>query len=126
MVTIVTDLGHICSRAAKYIKAANFLVIESNYDKDMLFNGHYPAFLKSRIHSNRGHLANEVTASFLAENMNPDLTHICLAHLSKDNNTPELAMLTLKTILYENLSSKDTMPEIIVLERNLPSGIFIL
>lgn len=125
-ITLVTDLGHICSRAARYIEAANFLVIESNYDKDMLFNGSYPPSLKNRIHGNNGHLDNEVSARFLASNMNPGLTHICLAHLSKDNNTPELAMLTMKTILYENILPENPFPEIHVLKRNLPSEVFKL
>lgn len=125
-ITIVTDLGHICTRAARYIKAANFLVIESNYDKDMLFTGKYPASLKSRIHGNNGHLNNEVSATFLAENMNEDLSHICLAHLSKDNNTPELALLTMKTIFYENNLLQNNKPEICVLKRNIPSDVIIL
>lgn len=125
-ITIVTDLGHICTRAAKYIKSANFLVIESNYDKDMLFNGNYPYALKSRIHSNNGHLDNEVSSTFLAENMNKDLTHILLAHLSKDNNTPEIALLTMKTIFYENDILPDKIPEIHVLKRNIPSDVFVL
>ena len=47
--TIVTDLGHICETATPYIKAANLLVIESNYDEQMLLNGSYPYFLKARI-----------------------------------------------------------------------------
>ena len=125
-ITIVTDLGHICSRAAKYIKSANFLVIESNYDKDMLFNGNYPLYLKSRIHGNNGHLDNEVSATFLAQNMNKDLTHICLAHLSKDNNTPELALLTMKTIFYEHNLFQNNKPEICVLERHSPSEVIVL
>lgn len=125
-ITIVTDLGHICKRAAKYIKAANFLVIESNYDKDMLFNGNYPPSLKNRIHSNNGHLDNAVSASFLAQNMSKDITHICLAHLSKENNTPEIALLTMKTIFYENNQLRDNIPEIYVLERNHPSEVFAL
>ncbi|NJK94462.1 MAG: MBL fold metallo-hydrolase [Bacteroidales bacterium] len=45
--TIVTDLGHICETSAPYIKAANFLVIESNYDEQMLMNGSYPYYLKN-------------------------------------------------------------------------------
>lgn len=125
-ITIVTDLGHICTRSAKYIKSANFLVIESNYDKDMLFNGHYPPYLKNRIHGSHGHLDNEVTSSFLAENLNEELTHICLAHLSKDNNTPELALLTMQTIFYENNLIQENKPEIHVLNRNLPSEVFVL
>ena len=125
-ITVVTDFGHICPQAAKYIKAANFLVIESNYDKDMLFNGHYPPALKSRIHGNNGHLDNAVGATFLAKHRNKDLSHICLAHLSKDNNTPEIALLTMQTILYEASLPNTDIPEVYVLERSSPSEVMVL
>ena len=104
----------------------DFLVIESNYDKDMLLNGHYPPYLKNRIHGSTGHLDNEVSARFLAENMNKDLTHICMAHLSKENNSPEIALLTMKTILYEADAAEESLPEICVLKRNVPSEVIVL
>jgi len=80
-ITIVTDLGHICETAAPYIKAANLLVIESNYDEQMLLNGRYPHFLKARIQSDHGHLGNHQTSAFLADILSDNLTDICLAHL---------------------------------------------
>ena len=95
-ITIATDLGHICPTAAPYIKAANLLVIESNYDEQMLVNGKYPPYLKKRIQSDHGHLGNHQTSAFLADNIGDHLTHICLAHLSKNNNTPEKALQTLQ------------------------------
>ena len=94
-ITIATDLGYISDVAASYIKRANILVIESNYDEDMLFNGRYPHFLKKRISSDKGHLSNKQTSEFLVENISDTLDHICLAHLSKNNNTPEKALNTL-------------------------------
>ena len=100
-ITIVTDLGHICETSAPYIKAANLLVIESNYDEQMLANGKYPHFLKARIRSDHGHLGNHQTAAFLAENFSDDLSHICLAHLSKNNNTPEKALQTVQQTFSE-------------------------
>jgi len=63
-ITIVTDLGHICNTAAPYIKSANLLVLESNYDEQMLMNGGYPHFLKARISSDHGHLITRLQ-SFL-------------------------------------------------------------
>ena len=68
-VTIATDLGHICNTAAPYIKAANLLVIESNYDEEMLVTGQYPYYLRNRIKSDHGHLGNHQASSFLAENI---------------------------------------------------------
>src|SRR5665647_2848574 len=95
-ITIVTDLGHICQTAAPYIKAANLLVIESNYDEHMLVNGKYPQFLKERIQSDYGHLGNYQTSTFLADNISDELSHICLAHLSINNNNPEIVLHTLQ------------------------------
>ena len=120
-ITIVTDLGHICETAARYISAANFLVIESNYDEQMLMNGPYPAFLKKRISGNQGHLDNRHTSAFLAANMSTDLSHICLAHLSKNNNTPEKALNTLHATFTEKGIDLNGKPEIMVLKRNSPS-----
>jgi len=125
-ITIATDLGHICQTSAPYIKAANLLVIESNYDEQMLMNGSYPAFLKARIKSDNGHLGNDQTSSFLADTLNENLTHICLAHLSKNNNTPEKALETLFGTLEERGISLNGSPKLTVLERNTPSEMISL
>lgn len=122
-VTIVTDLGHICDTASKYIKAANLLVIESNYDEQMLLTGSYPAFLKARIKSNNGHLGNHQTSEFLAECFHNNLSHICLAHLSKNNNTPEKALQTLQQKFADKNISLNGSHKILVLNRNLPTEI---
>jgi phosphoribosyl 1,2-cyclic phosphodiesterase len=124
-ITIVTDLGHICDTAAPYIKAANLLVIESNYDEQMLVNGSYPYYLKKRIQSENGHLGNHQTSMFLAEIINENLSHICLAHLSQNNNTPELALRTLTNTFTEKgiiLSGQ----HISVLRRNNPTEMICL
>jgi phosphoribosyl 1,2-cyclic phosphodiesterase len=122
-VTIVTDLGHISETAAPYIKAADLLVIESNYDEQMLINGSYPSFLKVRIQSDKGHLSNRQTSSFLAEAVHENLKHICLAHLSKNNNTPEKALQTLQHAFDEKGILSHNLPQIIVLNRSLPTDI---
>ena len=123
--TIVTDLGYICKTAAMFIAAANFLVIESNYDEQMLINGKYPPYLKNRIRGNNGHLDNQHTSDFLAENSHNGLSHICLAHLSKENNTPEKALETIRNTF--NTKGKSLIsPALIVLKRNVPSEIIHL
>jgi phosphoribosyl 1,2-cyclic phosphodiesterase len=122
-ITVVTDLGHICETAARYIKAANLLVIESNYDEHMLVNGNYPKYLKARIQSDHGHLGNHQTSAFLADNIGDHLSHICLAHLSKNNNTPELAMQTLKQTFEERGKKFNGKVRISVLNRNMPSDV---
>ena len=124
--TIVTDLGHICQTAAGYIKKANILVIESNYDEYMLQTGHYPFFLKKRIQSDNGHLGNHQTAAFLAEVFHDRLTHICLAHLSKNNNTPEKALHSLNQALNEKGIVLNGRQKIVILNRSVPTEIIRL
>lgn len=125
-ITIATDLGHICQTAAPYIKVANLLVIESNYDEKMLMNGNYPHFLKARILSDHGHLGNHQTSDFLADNVGENLRHICLAHLSNKNNTPEIALQTLQQTFAERGISRNGQPQISILNRKMPSEVIRL
>jgi phosphoribosyl 1,2-cyclic phosphodiesterase len=120
-ISITTDLGHICDTSGSYIKDANLLVIESNYDDQMLENGRYPQFLKERIRSDNGHLGNHQTAHFLADIMNDKISHICLAHLSINNNTPEKALGTLHEVLSKRGIILYGLPQIAVLNRNMPN-----
>jgi phosphoribosyl 1,2-cyclic phosphodiesterase len=120
-ITVATDLGHICETAAPYIQAANLLVIESNYDEQMLANGRYPHFLKARIRSDHGHLGNHQTSAFLADNISDNLSHICLAHLSKNNNTPEMVLQTLQQALSERGIILNGQQRVSILNRNIPT-----
>ena len=94
----LTDLGEITPVAAEYICRANYLVLEANYDDEMLQMGPYAPYLKERIKSRTGHLSNAVTAQFLADHFTDRLRYVWLCHLSKDNNHPELAYKTVKTV----------------------------
>lgn len=96
---MATDLGMVSDRARHYMTRANYLVIEANYDSDMLRLGRYPEYLKARIRAANGHLDNMDTAAFVSEIVNPELTHIFLCHLSKDNNTPSKAIKAVKDAL---------------------------
>jgi len=125
-ITIATDLGHICQTSAPYIQAANLLVLESNYDEMMLTNGNYPHFLKARIQSDHGHLGNHQTSAFLADIINDNLTDICLAHLSKNNNTPDLVLQTLQQTFSERGIILNGQPRISILNRNKPTGMIRL
>jgi len=73
--------------------------MESNHDVQMLKVGPYPWSLKQRVMSRRGHLSNESVAQFLANDFDGKATHVVLAHLSKQNNLPELALLTAQRAL---------------------------
>ncbi len=96
---VATDMGHINQRSAFYITQANYLMLESNYDNNMLNEGSYPEYLKQRIRKDTGHLDNVVAAEFVSENYGEHLKYLFLCHLSNDNNTPEIAVETMRTAL---------------------------
>ncbi|MDE6695608.1 MAG: MBL fold metallo-hydrolase [Muribaculaceae bacterium] len=96
---IATDLGEVTDRARYYMSRASYLMLEANYDAQMLRMGRYPEYLKARIASGSGHLDNRQTAAFVSEIINPSLNHIFLCHLSKDNNTPQIALRTVREAL---------------------------
>ena len=96
---VATDLGAISERARHYISQAHYLMIEANYDKEMLIKGTYPDYLKRRIQTDRGHMDNVETAAFLSEIYTPQLKYIFLCHLSNENNTPEIALNTISKAL---------------------------
>lgn len=89
---VTTDTGVITERAAHYMRGANFLMIECDYDDVLLEHSHYTEMLKDRIRGPRGHLKNEDAARFVASIYSRQLTHVFLCHLSRDNNSPELAV----------------------------------
>lgn len=96
---LATDLGSVNERARHYMSLANYLVIEANYDLEMLRNGRYPEYLKARIQTGDGHLDNLQTAAFISEIINPELKNIFLCHLSQDNNTPQKALAAVRGVL---------------------------
>lgn len=96
---IATDLGKVKERAYHYMSQANYLMIEANYDDDMLRKGPYPEYLKYRIKAESGHLDNVETAQFLYETASKEMQYVFLCHLSNDNNTPEIAVTTIKDAL---------------------------
>lgn len=98
---LATDLGAVSERARHYMSAANYLVIEANYDLRMLLNGPYPEYLKARIQTENGHMDNTHTAAFLRGLYGPQLKYVFLCHLSNDNNTPEKALAAVRTALEE-------------------------
>lgn len=90
--TIITDTGTVSDEMFQLALQSDYLFLESNYSPEMLHNGPYPAFLKKRILSDRGHLSNLDAAVFmgkLAKEANCRLKQIFLCHLSEKNNTVE-------------------------------------
>jgi len=123
---IVTDAGHITDTICQYVCEANHLVIETNYDEEMLKSGTYPDFLKERVSSASGHLSNRISGDFLASIFTPKLKNIWLCHLSRDNNHPELAYKTVEfRLLQEGIKvGKDV--GLAALKRMSPSILFDL
>ena len=78
--------------ALAYARNADTVVIESNYDREMLINGPYPYDLKMRILGGSGHLRNDQCAESVKAFMHDGLRNVFLCHLSENNNTPELAL----------------------------------
>lgn len=120
--TLATDVGAINDEIAHYIGKAHHLVIESNYDEDMLQNGRYPYYLKQRISNGTGHLSNRQIAEFLANNYSSNLQNIWLCHLSGDNNHPDLAYETVAKCLFDKGIEVGTTVNLDVFRRNVLSS----
>jgi len=86
-----TDTGKVSRLMQHRLASCHALVLESNHDIEMLQNGTYPPYLKQRIRSSQGHLDNMEAAAFLQELVHEKLQHVVLAHLSQENNHPEIA-----------------------------------
>lgn len=93
---LMTDLGHRFAGLSDWLGDLDALMIESNYDDALLRNGFYPLHLKNRIAGKGGHLSNEDAAELVRDHTNDRLQWVCLAHLSDENNTPEIAMQTFR------------------------------
>ncbi len=98
---IVTDLGYMPKTLLQRLCGCQMLLLESNYDEQMLLYGGYPEYLKRRIHGRRGHLSNDACGQALCELVNAGARQVALMHLSEENNTPERALGTVEHILLQ-------------------------
>ena len=124
-ITFATDLGHVSKDVTEHISEADYLVLEANYDEEMLMNGSYPDFLKQRISSETGHLSNDQTGRCLSEYYHGGLKHVFLCHLSRENNQPELAYSTIRQHLETNQITAGKDLELTILERFSPSELYV-
>jgi phosphoribosyl 1,2-cyclic phosphodiesterase len=90
-IAIATDLGYIPASVRDHLRGCDVLVMESNHDLEMLRAGSYPWSVKQRVMSRVGHLSNESLAEFFAQDYDGGASYILLAHLSEQNNHPEIA-----------------------------------
>lgn len=93
-ITVCTDTGYITDSAREHLLGSETVLIEANFDNGMLEFGPYPYHLKRRIKGPQGHLSNTECAAFLPELVRSGTIHIVLGHLSKENNTPDVALQT--------------------------------
>jgi phosphoribosyl 1,2-cyclic phosphodiesterase len=96
---ILTDLGHPFEGLLRVLETCHAAYLESNHDVHMLIDGSYPQWLKNRIAGPAGHLSNDQAADLLHRCGRHRLRWVALAHLSQENNTPELALDTARRAL---------------------------
>ncbi len=101
-ISIATDLGHITSNIAHKLEDSKFILLESNYDPEILKCSAYPYLLKRRIAGPNGHLPNSDAGKIVSFLMNSGLKSVMLGHLSRENNFPELAYKTVVDTLIDD------------------------
>lgn len=122
-ISIATDLGHISNDIIKHLEKSCFLMLESNYDLNVLKYSSYPYLLKKRISGPNGHLENCIAGKTISHLIPTGLEKALLIHLSKENNFPELAK---KTVI-EELQKQNYLENSVTIEvapRDLPSKFF--
>jgi len=127
-VAIVTDLGYLPELVKHHLRESDCLILESNHDLEMLKVGPYPWHIKQRVMSRTGHLSNTVVSEFLAD---PDVfdarpRYIVLAHLSEQNNTPDLARISAEEALNRRPSEFAFHGELLLASQHNPLGPLLL
>ncbi|KQC07892.1 MAG: MBL fold metallo-hydrolase [Candidatus Cloacimonas sp. SDB] len=98
---VATDLGFSSRLLVTKLRNASTIILESNHDDEMLLRGPYPFLLKQRVKSRHGHLSNEQAVAVISQIIHPGLKNLVLAHLSEQNNTPEIARRVMESYLKE-------------------------
>lgn len=127
-ISIVTDTGYIPENIYEEIKDSDILVIEANHDVNVLQMCSYPYLTKRRIAGDEGHLSNEACGNCIARLVKevPKPRQILLAHLSKENNSPDLAHLTIRNILEEESLKLGEDLQMDVITRDKVSPIYVV
>ena len=124
-ISIATDIGHMTNGIIKNLEDSIFIMLESNYDPEVLKFSKYPYILKNRIAGPTGHLPNEMAGKTIAHLLNSGLQQAILGHLSKESNFPELAY---KTVIDEVISSNYDVNslKLSVASRDIPGNKIII
>ena len=123
--SIATDLGHVTDNLLANLEKSSLILLEANYEPEMLNASRYPFKLKERIKGPHGHLSNENAGDVIAKLIHKDLKHVVLGHLSKENNFPELAYRTVAEELMNNNLDLNNI-SISVASRNVPGKVIDL
>ena len=126
-VAVATDMGYYDDRVRDHLLGLDTALLESNHDRGMLANGPYPVSLKRRIMSREGHLSNNSCGRLLSEIAGPSLKQVFLGHLSRDNNTPQLALATVEQeyrTLCQEANREPRLPKLCVAPHDGLSQIF--
>ena len=108
-ISIATDIGHMTNDILKNLEESQFVLLESNYDPEVLKCSSYPFMLKSRIAGPTGHLPNEMAGKTIAYLLKSGLKQAMLGHLSKESNFPELAYKTVVDELIANNYNENSL-----------------
>lgn len=124
-ISIATDLGHMDNVILENLKGSSFILLESNYDPEILKVSKYPYILKQRIAGPNGHLSNSTAGKTIGCLIQNDLKTVMLGHLSKENNFPELAYQTVvEELIGQNIDTNEI--SLSVANRNNPTKIIEL
>ena len=116
-VGFLTDTGYVTEEAEQALEGVSLLVLEANHDVETLRSGTYPYYLKQRILGSRGHLSNADAARFARRCAETGTRQILLAHLSRENNTPAMALAAVE----QALSGLDTALAVVPREELSPA-----
>ncbi len=108
-ISIATDIGHMTNGILKNLEGSKFVLLESNYDPEVLMYSKYPYILKTRIAGPTGHLSNEAAGKTVSCLLKTGLNQVMLGHLSKESNFPELAYKTVVEQLISNNYDEDSL-----------------
>ena len=121
-ISIATDIGHMTNNILKILENSYFLLLEANYDPNILKCSKYPYTLKQRIAGPNGHLSNEIAGETISILINSGLRNVMLGHLSKENNFPELAYKTVVEKLMQN-NINQSLISLNIAKRDTPSNL---
>lgn len=99
--SVVSDLGCVTPKVVEALRSSTVLMVEANYDDEMLVNGTYPDFLKRTIRGDHGHLSNDDAAALCSQVVSDETRTVVLLHLSRENNTPEKARETVASKIHK-------------------------